>query len=128
MSKTFPQLTEVISLRSFDEILVNASGNPRRAPLSAIAGYLEEAAYVQQDGAIGDGVADDGPAIRSTAARVGAGGLLRFPAGIYLISAPVTPLERQVWIFDQGAFIKQGASFTGDALIVMTQDLSRISG
>jgi len=128
MSKTLPQLTQVTSLRSFDEILVNSNGNPRRAPISALTSYLEETAYVQQDGAVGDGVANDGPAIRAAAARVGAGGVLRFPAGVYLLNNPVLPLARQVWLFDRGAFLKQGPSFTGEGLIVMTQDLARISG
>jgi len=69
---------------------------------------------VKDFGALGDGAADDGPAIRAAIAGVGDGGVLVFPAGTYLVAAAsamglsALNIDRpnQLWILEPNAIVR----------------------
>ena len=63
---------------------------------------------VDDYGAVGDGVADDAPAIRAAATAAGVGGIVvGTPGKTYLTRSLIVPLARQRW-FGHGATIRRG--------------------
>lgn len=82
---------------------------------------------VKDYGAKGDGTSDDTAAIKNALANLDEGNILFFPAGTYLISAPLTLKRNQTiqgahaprWAYDSGSpsVIKAASSFSGTSLI-----------
>jgi len=65
---------------------------------------------VKDYGAVGDGITDDAPSIRSALSALSeTGGVIYFPEGIYLVKSAVLFYSNQVLLFEPGATIKQGA-------------------
>ena len=61
---------------------------------------------VQDFGAAGDGVHNDGPAIADAIASLpSTGGTVFFPPGTYKITAPITVIDNNVWLVGSGATI-----------------------
>ena len=86
---------------------------------------------IKDHGAVGDGSADDTAAINAAITAAGVGGTVFFPrtSGAYMVSAPIKPLERQMWVgphsplydWDENpsvhSAIRATAGFSGAALV-----------
>lgn len=64
-----------------------------------LAARFADVANVLDDGATGNGIADDRAAFVLAIARAGVGGTLFIPDGSYRITNTLTPLNNQRWIF-----------------------------
>jgi hypothetical protein len=87
-----------------------------------------ELAYDVKDyGAVGDGVTDDTTAINAALTACPEGGVVYFPPGTFIISAPIVLKRNRTlmgchaprWAYDTGApsRLKASTGFTGDAMI-----------
>lgn len=86
---------------------------------------------VKDHGAVGNGSTDDTAAINAAITAAGTGGTVFFPrsSGAYMLSSPIKPLERQMWVGTHSPLydwdstpavnsaLRAMAGFTGSALV-----------
>ncbi len=84
------------------------------ANTNSIGSNLDNLVYnVRNHGAVGDGVADDAPAINALIDQLEASstnGTIYFPRGTYLLGSALTPTKALRYTGDQGATLKSTAS------------------
>jgi len=76
-----------------DLVPVVQAGTTARTTLTAVSNYVT--ASVKTFGAVGDGTTDDTVAIQAAVTAAGAGGLVYFPTGTYLVSSTINCLTNQ---------------------------------
>lgn len=83
---------------------------------------------VKNYGAVGDGVTDDTAAIQATIAAAGAGGVIYFPKGTYLVSASITSLDGLTWCGDgaRQSIIKVAAGHSGTKILDLQSDTENL--
>ena len=85
-------------------------------------GTLDAVFNVRDQGAVGDGVADDTGAMIGTIERVPAsGGLVYLPRGTYRVTSPIAIARTNVWIFGSGpdaTVIRLGDDVNADVLAI----------
>src|SRR5438093_1727326 len=85
-------------------------------------GTLDAIFNVRDQGAVGDGVADDTGAIIGTIERVPAsGGLVYLPRGTYRVTSPIALARTNVWVFGSGpdaTVIRLGDGVNADVLTI----------
>ncbi len=95
-----------------------ATGVP---PISG-PGTLDAVFNVRDQGAVGDGVADDTGALIGTIERVPAsGGLVYLPRGTYRVTSPIAIARTHVWVFGSGpdaTVIRLGDGVNADVLAI----------
>src|SRR5436309_14096521 len=85
-------------------------------------GTLDAVYNVRDQGAVGDGVADDTGALIGTIERVPAsGGLVYLPRGTYRVTSPIALARTNVWVFGSGpdaTVIRLGDGVNADVLTI----------
>ncbi len=85
-------------------------------------GTLDAVFNVRDQGAVGDGVADDTGALIGTIERVPAsGGLVYLPRGTYRVTSPIAIARTHVWVFGSGpdaTVIRLGDGVNADVLAI----------
>ncbi len=85
-------------------------------------GTLDAVFNVRDQGAVGDGVADDTGALIGTIERVPAsGGLVYLPRGTYRVTSPIAIARTHVWVFGSGpdaTVIRLGDRVNADVLAI----------
>src|SRR2546427_6278139 len=85
-------------------------------------GTLDAIFNVRDQGAVGDGVADDTGAMIGTIERVPAsGGLVYLPRGTYRVTSPIAIGRTNVWVFGSGpdaTVIRLGDDVNADVLAI----------
>lgn len=96
-----PQDNQVLTYDSMTQLWRNGDAQSGGGPSFGVH-YVS----VKDLGAAGNGLTDDTAAINATIAAAGVGGTVFFPRtnGAYMLSSPIKPLERQMWIGTHSPF------------------------
>ena len=92
------------------------------APSVSGPGTIDAVYNVRDQGAVGDGAADDTGALIGTIERVPAsGGLVYLPRGTYRVTSPIAVARTNVWVFGSGpdaTVIRLGDGVNADVLAI----------
>src|SRR5436309_13041214 len=92
------------------------------APSVSGPGTVDAVYNVRDQGAVGDGAADDTGALIGTIERVPAsGGLVYLPRGTYRVTSPIAIARTNVWVFGSGpdaTVIRLGDGVNADVLTI----------